>query len=52
MQLMQLGTFFAAVILLIVSGCILTRRSTKSPPNTAEQSKTETRDAAEPPLGA
>jgi hypothetical protein len=52
MQLMQLGAFFAAVILLIVCGCVLTRRSTKSPPNAAEQSKTDTTDAAEPPLGA
>jgi hypothetical protein len=52
MQLTQLGVFFAAMILLIVCGCILTRRSTKSPPNAAEQSKTETTDVAEPPLGA
>jgi hypothetical protein len=55
MQLMQLGTFFAAAIVLVVCGCIFTRRPIKSPPSTAEQSKTavvEAAQAAEPPPGS
>jgi hypothetical protein len=55
MQLMQLGAFFAAVIVLILCGCIFTRRPTKNPPSTAEHGKTEVAEApqaAEPPLGA
>jgi hypothetical protein len=55
MQLMQLGTFFAAAIVLVVCGCIFTRRPIKSPPSAAEQSKTavvEAAQAAEPPPGS
>lgn len=55
MQLMQLGAFFAAAIMLVVCGCIFTRRPIKSPPSAAENSKTgvaEAAQTAEPPLGA
>ena len=52
MQLMQLGAFFAAVILLVVCGCIFTRRPTKSPPSAAEHSKAEATEAVEPSLDA
>jgi hypothetical protein len=52
MQLMQLGAFFAAMILLVVCGCIFTRRPSKSPPSAAEHGKAEATEPAEPPLGA
>jgi hypothetical protein len=52
MQLMQLGVFVAAAVLLIVSGCIFTRRPKKSSPSVGEPSKAEATEAAEPPLGA
>jgi hypothetical protein len=51
MQLMQLGAFFAAMILLVVCGCIFTRRPTKSLPSAAEHGKAEATETAEPPLG-
>jgi len=49
MQLMQLGAFFAAMTVLVVSGCIFTRKPAKSASNAAEQGKAE---AAEPPPGS
>jgi hypothetical protein len=52
MQLMQLGAFFAAAIVLVVCGCIFTRRPIKSPPSAVENGKTEVAEgakAAEPP---
>ena len=52
MQLMQLGAFVAAMVLLVVCGCIFTRRPKKSPPSAAERGKAEATEAAEPPLGA
>jgi hypothetical protein len=55
MQLVQLGAFFAAVIVLVVCGCVFTRRPIKNPPSASEHGKTEVAEvaqAAEPPLGA
>jgi hypothetical protein len=49
MQLMQLGAFFAAVLVLVVCGCIFTRKPAKSQQSTAEPGK---KQIAEPPLGA
>lgn len=51
MQLMQLGTFFAAVIVLVVCGCVFTRRPITNRPSAAEHGKSEVAQAAEPPLG-
>jgi hypothetical protein len=41
MQLMQLGAFFAAVLVLVVCGCIFTRKPAKSQQSPAEPNKTE-----------
>ena len=49
MQLMELGAFFAAMIVLVVCGCIFTRRPIKGPQSEAQHSKIE---STEPPLSA
>jgi hypothetical protein len=46
LQLIELGTFFAAMIALIVCGCIFTRKPTK-PASTTQHETT----LVEPPLG-
>jgi len=49
MQLLELGVFLAAMIVLVVCGCIFTRRPKESPQSAAQPGKKE---AAEPPIGA
>jgi hypothetical protein len=49
MQLMQLGAFFAAALVLVVCGCTFTRKPAKNQQSPAESGKTE---IAEPPIGA
>jgi len=34
---LELGIFFVAVIVLVVCGCILTRKATRKPPNKPPQ---------------
>jgi len=49
MQLVELGVFLAAMIVLVVCGCIFTRRPKERPQSAAQAGK---KDAAEPPIGA
>jgi len=51
MQLMELGAFFAAMIVLVVCGCIFTRRPIKGPQSEAQHSKS-VRSAREVTRGA
>ena len=49
MQLVELGVFLPAMIVLVVCGCIFTRRPKESLQSAARPGKKE---AAEPPIGA
>lgn len=48
MQLMELGVFSAGMIVLVVCGCIFTRRPKTSPQSEARHGEKET---TKPPLG-
>jgi hypothetical protein len=41
----ELGIFFAAMIALVMCGCIFTRKPTRKPPNTAQPAQKETKRA-------
>jgi hypothetical protein len=47
LQLIELGTFFAAMITLVACGCIFTRTPAKKPPSTPQEGI----KPVEPPLG-